>query len=138
MISEFSGEYTFLSNFYDSPILIDNILFSCVESAYQAQKTTSRIIRKKFASMKAKEAKKFGRQVILRDDWDDIKKDIMEYLVREKFNQNPILRNKLLGTGNEELQEGNYWRDTYWGVCNGVGENNLGKILMKIREEIKS
>jgi predicted NAD-dependent protein-ADP-ribosyltransferase YbiA (DUF1768 family) len=55
-------------------------------------------------------------------------------LLRQKF-QNPELREKLLCTGKLELIEGNYWGDTYWGVCRGVGENRLGKLLMLVREE---
>lgn len=49
----------------------------------------------------------------------------------------PKLRSQLLSTGTAELVEGNWWNDRYWGVCNGRGENHLGKILMRIREELK-
>ena len=57
--------------------------------------------------------------------------------LRIKF-KNPELRSLLLATGNEELVEGNWWRDTYWGVCEGVGQNKLGKLLMQVREEVKN
>jgi predicted NAD-dependent protein-ADP-ribosyltransferase YbiA (DUF1768 family) len=59
----------------------------------------------------------------------------MEDLLRQKF-QNPYLKNKLLATGNAEIEETNSWGDVFWGICKGVGENHLGKILMKIRSEL--
>ena len=80
------------------------------------------------------EAKRMGRQVTLRKDWEDVKISVMEKGLRMKFAI-PELRDKLLATGEEELVEGNWWGDTCWGVCKGVGANNLGKLLMKIREE---
>ena len=69
-------------------------------------------------------------------DWEEIKDSIMYLGLRQKFH-NPTLQKKLLATGEEELIEGNWWNDTYWGVCNGVGQNNLGKILMEVRDEIR-
>jgi predicted NAD-dependent protein-ADP-ribosyltransferase YbiA (DUF1768 family) len=56
--------------------------------------------------------------------------------VKDKFSRNPELRVKLLNTGDLQLVEGNYWGDTFWGVCNGKGENHLGKILMRVRKEL--
>ena len=61
----------------------------------------------------------------------------MENGLRQKFKY-PELREQLLSTGDQELVEGNWWRDFYWGVCNGVGDNNLGKLLMKIRDDINT
>ena len=81
-------------------------------------------------------AKKMGRRVNLRKDWEDVKIQVMEKGLRLKF-QDPTLRKKLLATGDEELVEGNPWGDRYWGVCNGSGKNKLGKLLMKIREELQ-
>lgn len=60
----------------------------------------------------------------------------MENLIHQKFSQEP-LRSQLLNTGEEELVEGNTWGDTYWGICNGKGQNNLGKILMKVRNQLR-
>ena len=57
--------------------------------------------------------------------------------VRKKF-QIPELREALDNTGSELLVEGNWWKDTFWGMCEGRGQNNLGKILMKVREENRS
>ena len=81
-------------------------------------------------------AKKAGREIICRSDWKEIKDSVMELALRIKF-QNKVLCEKLLNTGNSELVEGNWWGDTYWGVCEGKGENRLGKILMKIRDELR-
>ena len=68
-----------------------------------------------------------------------MKLQLMERLLLKKFDDNhPQLQQMLLATGEEELVEGNYWGDVYWGVCNGVGENHLGKLLMKIRDQLKA
>ena len=83
------------------------------------------------------EAKRLGRRVRLRSDWEQVKYDVMLDVVRAKFNQHPDLAQKLLATGDEELVEGNDWGDTYWGVCNGRGKNMLGKILMRVRAELR-
>lgn len=83
------------------------------------------------------QAKKLGRSVSLRPDWEDIKIDIMYNICKAKFTQNETLKTKLLKTGDATLIEGNTWGDKIWGQVNGVGENNLGKILMRIREELK-
>ena len=80
-------------------------------------------------------AKKLGRKATIRPDWEKIKLPIMEYLLRQKFGDK-TLKALLIGTGDAELVEGNMWGDTYWGVCKGKGENHLGKLLMKIREEL--
>ena len=80
-------------------------------------------------------AKKMGRSVSLRPDWEDIKDDVMLEGLYRKFT-NDELAEWLLDTGDEELVEGNWWGDRYWGVCNGIGQNKLGKLLMKVREEL--
>ena len=81
--------------------------------------------------------KKFSRSFELRKDWDDIKLRVMRKALRYKFRDN-ILCMKLLSTGDSYIEEENWWGDTYWGVCNGVGENNLGKLLMEVREELRN
>jgi ribA/ribD-fused uncharacterized protein len=83
--------------------------------------------------MTGREAKKFGRKVKLRDDWNDVRLQIMGEVVLTKFVVNKDLRDKLIATGQRELIEGNTWHDTFWGVCNGKGGNHLGKILMEVR-----
>lgn len=137
MINKFVGEYAFLSNFFEIPIYYSGILYQNSEAAFQAQKTLDPEERKKFSTLSSNEAKKKGRHVALRDDWEQVKDDIMFDIVLSKFASNPVLKNLLLNTNNEELIEGNTWNDTYWGVCNGEGENHLGKILMKVRSLLK-
>jgi ribA/ribD-fused uncharacterized protein len=80
--------------------------------------------------------KQFGKIIKLRRDWNDVKLDIMLWGIREKFKHND-LKELLLSTGDEELIEGNFWNDTFWGVCRGEGENNLGKIIMRVRGELR-
>jgi predicted NAD-dependent protein-ADP-ribosyltransferase YbiA (DUF1768 family) len=73
----------------------------------------------------------------LRPDWREVREEVMEVGLRQKFRQNPELLQKLLDTGDAYLEEGNTWNDRYWGVCRGVGQNKLGHLLMKLREEYK-
>lgn len=141
-IDKFDGKYAFLSNYYPSPIhqeFINGTIieYPTVEHAFQATKTTNIELRKRFAQAKTPgEAKRMGRHILLRKDWNEIKDAVMLSYVRAKFTW-PDLQAKLLATGNAYLEEGNYWNDTTWGVCNGVGENRLGKILMQVREEAR-
>ena len=142
MIDRFEGEYFFLSNFYPSPFVFkegeDEFIAKTVEHYFQYAKTPSMEegIEILNATTPAK-AKRLGRSCHLRKDWEIIKDDVMLFALREKFS-NPEFRNKLLATGDEELVEGNWWKDTYWGVCEGVGQNKLGKLLMQVREEIRN
>lgn len=139
MISSFRDEYFFLSNFYPVEIKLDGIVYPNAETAFQAQKTLDVEERRKFSMLKNPvQAKRLGRKVKLRDDWEEVKLDIMTEIVSQKFLQHPHLIEMLLQTGDEELIEGNKWGDRFWGVCKGVGENHLGKILMKIRDAYKS
>ena len=135
-IQGFQGEYRFLSNFWPCSITFVNQVYPSVEHAYQAAKTTSTLHRMQIQKAKdAAVAKKFGKEVMPRDGWDDDKYDYMLSFVRQKFAVEP-LRKMLLDTGDAYLEETNWWGDTYWGVHNGVGENHLGHILMKVRAEI--
>ena len=138
MIGTFDGEYAFLSNFYPSFITDeDYITYPTVEHYFQAMKTLDTGVRFYIAIQATPgQAKRLGRRLDLRPDWEFIKDSIMEEALRMKFS-NPKLRKALLNTGDEYLEEGNTWGDQYWGVCNGVGKNKLGKLLMKIRQEIK-
>ena len=135
VIDSFSGEYRFLSNFYPSPLNHERISYKHVEGAYQAAKTLDHNIRRTMQNMTPVEAKRVGQMLDIRDDWEVIKIEIMYECLRNKFFDR-VLRKKLLATGDTELIEGNYWGDTFWGVCKGVGENHLGKLLMKVRQEI--
>ena len=84
------------------------------------------------------EAKKYGKTVRMRPAWDAIKVGVMAEIVEEKFTQNPHLQEMLLATDDMEIVEGNTWGDTFWGVCDGVGENNLGKVLMELRQRLNT
>ncbi len=80
-------------------------------------------------------AKKLGNRLGKREDWDDVKYDIMLQLVVQKFITDANLKQKLIDTGTKHLEERNYWGDVYWGTNpKGVGKNKLGEILMKVRE----
>ena len=134
IIDSFTGENFFLSNFALSDITYNGVLYPTVEHAYQASKTLDLKERCGIASLTTPSmAKHAGKKVKLRDDWDKIKLNIMEELISLKF-EIPNLHKRLQETFPKELIEGNYWHDTFWGVCNGKGQNHLGKLLMKIRQ----
>lgn len=133
----FFNENRFLSNFYESSVTYNGVTYGSSEAAYQAAKCKNMEDRQRFVGVLANVAKKLGRTIEIRDDWDDVKFNIMYEIVWLKFDQNDKLEKMLLDTGNRYLEETNYWGDTYWGVCKGIGENNLGKILMEIRDTIK-
>lgn len=135
VINSFDGEYDFLSNFYECPILWKGNLYRNSESIYQSYKTLDNVPFD-FTKTTGSQAKKISKKLNVRPDWNKIKFDLMYEICQEKFNQNTDIAQKLMNTGDAILIEGNYWGDTYWGKCNGVGQNNLGKILMKIREEL--
>lgn len=135
MIDKFADEYEFLSNMYQIPVTYLDVTYNNSESAYQAQKNPAE--RNKFVGITGYTAKKLGRKIIMKPDWDTIKLSIMRDIVTAKFSQNPELKEKLLATGNAVLIEGNHWHDTFWGICNGVGSNHLGKILMQARKDLK-
>lgn len=139
MINRFDGKYLFLSNFYNVPILYNGLIYQNAEAAFHAQKTLNQEERYKFINLQANEAKRLGRQIKLREDWEEIKENVMYEIVKRKFTQNSTLKKMLLDTQEEELIEGNFWHDKYWGVdqVTGVGLNKLGKILMRVRKEIR-
>lgn len=138
VIDSFSEEFEFLSNFFPSKITdTKGNTYPTVEHYFQAMKTFDSEKRKLIAAAPTPgQAKRLGRMVELREDWGDVKNDIMRLALWQKFSK-PGLRKMLLDTGDAELIEGNWWHDTYWGVCNGEGENHLGKLLMEIRKDIK-
>ena len=108
-----------------------------VAENYQAAKTEDSAQRRRIReSQKPGDAKRSGQKVKMRTDWEQIKFGVMEDLVRQKFTKHKELREKLLATGDVYLEEGNSWGDIFWGTCKGKGLNHLGKILMKVREEI--
>ena len=136
-IESFSGEYKFLSNFYSVDVQFEGVYYPSVEHAFQAAKTVDRrergVIRE---AISAGAAKRLGKKVTLRPGWDELRVKVMKELVLQKFKDYPVLRKELLDTGDAELVEGNHWHDYFWGVCDGRGENMLGKILMEVRSEL--
>ena len=136
-IDSFRGEHSFLSNMSESPVELSGVKYPTVEHAFQAAKTTDPAERAKILSAKTPaEAKKIGRTLTLRKDWNQMREEVMEKALRAKFEQNPELKKRLINTGDTELIEGNTWGDTFWGQVNGKGQNKLGKLLMKIRKEL--
>lgn len=127
MINSFTGDYYFLSNFYMAPVSYNGWDYTNNEAAFQAQKTKNRRLRfQLFSKASPSEAKATGRKIDLRSDWEEVKDKVMYEIVLAKFTQNPDLKEKLLATGDEHLEEGNTWGDTTWGTVNGIGENRLG------------
>lgn len=143
-IAHFDGEFRFLSNFYPFQVKMEGMVYPSVEHAYQAAKSLDMVDRRMIAELSTPgKAKRAGRILRIRNDWMNIRIPVMEYLVRQKFGKNSILREKLIETYPEELIEGNDWGDTFWGMVAEykdknpmwIGENHLGEILMKIRQE---
>lgn len=136
-IKGFFGAYRYLSNFAVAKIRFNGILFPSVEHAYVAAKTTDPKKQRFVAHIEFPgEAKQYGKRLVLRPDWDTVKFEFMREFLIQKFIQEPY-QTKLLNTGDAYIEETNYWDDQVWGVCNGVGENNLGKLLMKIRKGLQ-
>lgn len=138
-ITSFHGQYAFLSNFYPSAIFIDGVDYPTVEHAFQAMKTLDNAERNRLALLPTPgQAKRAGRSVELRQDWELIKINVMHQCLLSKFAQ-PCFRDLLVATAPAQLIEGNTWGDKYWGCVyiRGAwdGQNNLGKLLMEIRDE---
>ena len=135
-IDKFHEEFDWLSNFFPCQVKFEGLTFTSSEAAFQAAKCADQNEREKFVNLSAGRTKRLGKKVNLREDWNRVKIDVMREVLICKFSQNPELKEKLIATGNEELIEGNNWNDRFWGVCRGVGQNHLGKLLMEIRRTI--
>ena len=136
-ITSFTGDYDFLSNSYKSPVEFNGIEYSTVDACYWAQRPKDDHSRIKFARLKPSRAKAKAINSIPRDDWDDVKVNIMNNILLKKFGKEE-LKKKLLDTGNAELINNVSYNDEFYGVHYGNGENILGKLLMQIRDKIKS
>ena len=135
-IDNFRGPHGFLSNFWPCSVVLEEVIYDTVENAYVAAKTLDLPLRYKIAEMRPGPAKRFGRTLTLRSDWEEVKLPLMHGLLQQKFNSEN-LRHLLLSTGDRELIEGNNWGDTFWGVYGGKGHNHLGKLLMRVRSELR-
>ena len=143
-ISAFRGSHDFLSNFYAADVEFEGAEYPTIEHAFQAAKSLDFAQRRAIKNAKsASEAKRMGRKIKRREDWFDVSLEVMEALVRQKFTRYPELKSKLLETGDAILIEGNNWNDRFYGAVydtnrnEWMGENHLGKILMKVRDELK-
>lgn len=144
-IKEFRGEYRWLSNFHLANVKFEGLTYMSTEHAYQAAKSNDLEIREMIAIISSCGlARKAGQLIPLADDWHTTRKfEVMNEVVRTKFNTHEDLADKLLATGDQELIEGTTWHDNCWGscICNkcgNQGQNHLGKILMAVREELRS
>ena len=139
----FEGKLAFLSNFTHVPHGIHD--YPTVEHFFVAMKTKDEDMRERVKAMFSPgQVKRFGRTLDIREDWNSIKLEVMEYALRIKFTAGTRLAQMLVDTGDQHLVEVNYWHDNYWGDCSCArcdemeqrGQNNLGKLLMKIRSEL--
>lgn len=130
--------YGYLNNFRRADMFVYGRWWKNVEAAYQAQKT--KVVSEYDSIWLAKTpriARNLGQTVTMRPDWDDVKLQVMYECVLAKFTQNHDLRAQLLSTGDEHLIEDSPI-DSFWGCGkDGNGANHLGRILMKIRTELR-
>ena len=144
VIDRFYGTYAFLSNFYPVQVSLDGLTFPSVENAFQAAKCSDPADRLQFLTLTPGSAKRLGRCASIPPDWDQRRLEVMEALLQQKFLEHPKLGKLLAETGDAVLVEGNHWHDNVWGNCTCprcrgvVGENRLGKLLMKLRAQCQS
>jgi len=145
MINTFRGKYNWLSNFYQCDIIYEGKHWKSSEHIYQAMKCVHEEDKEKIRKCSLREIKSEVLKYEQVDNWhDSLKDEIMEMALYLKFSQNPYLVKKLIDTGEDEIIEGNYWHDNYWGDCQCdnchsiLGLNKLGIMLMNIRKEIKN
>lgn len=137
---EYSGPWVrnWFSNFVTCNIVIDGLIWPSVENYYQAMKTTDPQKQSSIRCMTPQQAKKAGRAILIRDDWNQNKEKVMMRALEAKFSQ-PEWQQKLLATGDAPIIEWNNWRDQIWGVTlDGQGENKLGLLLMKLRNRLQA
>jgi ribA/ribD-fused uncharacterized protein len=135
-ISGFFKEFRFLSNFWPAEVVLDGKTYPTVEHAYQAAKTLDPVEREEIRTASTpKRAKHLSYKIkAKRSNWVEKKIEIMRDLLRQKFSH-PELRQALDATKGFDLIETNTWNEIFWGICDGVGENNLGKLIMEIRDK---
>ncbi len=137
-IKGFFGDYAYLSNMYllDISIEYNGMLYKSTENAYQSAKFDDISMKVEIQNMSPKKSKIYARknkQFII-PNWYDIRLNIMREVVFKKFLYNIELQEMLINIGDAYIEETNNWNDIYYGVCNGVGKNHLGLILMQTRK----
>ena len=143
VIGFYPREFYPFDNFSSFKVEWNGYLFSSVEEAYQAASfmgSDEELVEKIKKSHSADEAQRiaYANRDKRREDWDDVKISIMEELLRLKIEQNPYVKKKLLQTEDYMIVEGSP-KDDFWGwESNRNGQNNLGKLWMKLREELKN
>ncbi len=141
MIWDFHNDYYFLSNFYPCRVVYEGFEYLSTEAAFQAAKTLDAAQRMPFREMTAAESKRAGKLIPLRANWDIVRNQIMEDILKIKFSTWEHLNKKLIETKGTYLIEGNWWNDNYWGFCfcdkcKGIPKTNmLGQLLMKVRDK---
>ena len=140
MIYLFKNEHKWLSNFEPCEIELHGNIYQSVESAYQSEKSNNENWKRFCLNNSSRDVKIASKKIKIRKDWNDVKLRIMENLLKQKFSKEPF-KKLLLQTGDENIVEGNYWNDVEWGVdltrSPNIGENHLGRIIMKIRDNLK-
>lgn len=129
----------FLSNFYPCKIIAWGMEFPTAEHVYVASKTEDRILRKTISTILTPgKVKRFGRNLELRDNWNQIKVRVMRQILKRKFADEKLMA--MLQSVEGEIVEDNPWHDNFWGSCSCSGcadkvkQNTLGKLLMEIRD----
>lgn len=137
IIDRFNGAFEYLSNRYTCKFNWEGLSYSNAEAAFQSSKCRDTHTRRFFSTVSANKAAKRGKELVPPEGWEEKQTEIMTSILIAKFSQNPELYNRLVATGNSLLINGNQNRETFWGVdlYSWTGENNLGKILMKIRNQ---
>ena len=136
VIKGFFNKYRFLSNFELADVVYDGVRYPSSENAYQAAKSLDPNVRVTFVNVTPSKSKRMGQEIVIRSDWEEVKYRIMYDIVLDKFMRNPHLSQMLVDTNDKYLEETNHWKDITWGVCDGVGTNWLGKILMDVRNQL--
>ena len=137
VIDRFKGEYAFLENRFTCRFVWEGVIYNTAEAAFLSSKFKETSDRKVIASCSIDKAAVKAKAQIPYPGWEDAWLDIMESILLAKFEQNPTLMKKLADTGNRVLINGNSKKETFWGIdlYSWTGENNLGKILMSIRDK---
>jgi ribA/ribD-fused uncharacterized protein len=137
-ILEFRGDYRWLSNMTPCIVTLDGVAYRSVEHAYMSAKSDDAEWKEFcFNTESPYTVKQKSKDIILVDNWQNIKINVMYSLLEQKFNQEPF-RQKLIDTGDCYIQEGNRWKGTFWGIDldTNKGTNHLGNLIMKIRDTL--